>query len=48
MYIKLHNNYHGQETNEILDPHEMNKHSLHYKLLQHNQTLTYLITGQPS
>ena len=30
------------------DSHEMNKHTLHYKLLQHNKTQAYLTTGQPS
>ena len=31
-----------------LDPHEVSNHTIYYKLLQHNKTQTYLITGQPS
>ena len=30
------------------DPHEMNEHALHYKLLQHNKRQTYFITNWPA
>ena len=47
MYIKLHK-LSWVRNLKNLRPNKINKHTVQYKVLQHNETQTYLITGHPS
>ena len=49
MYIKLHKIVMDKTLTKStkFDHHGIKKHTLQYKLLQHNKTQTYLITVQP-